>query len=199
LGCEKEFGLDNFPISPAKAAPKSTGPIAEPARGRGPVCRYCTDPDCDNPLFCASYEPAASPTPAETAHMDEFLEGLDLPLTDMWGNALFSTHTLLQLQIGGYSVSLVLHPNERILLGRVEADESGERVLDLSPYEAHQHGVSRVHAAISHVGHTLTLTDVGSTNGTYINEQHLVARQPRILRDGDILRLGSLVIQVNFK
>jgi pSer/pThr/pTyr-binding forkhead associated (FHA) protein len=43
------------------------------------------------------------------------------------------------------------------------------------------------------------LIDLGSTNGSFINDQRLVAHQPRILRDGDILRLGSLVVQVNFK
>jgi hypothetical protein len=189
--------LDNLPLIQAKAQPKSTRPIGESLRVPGVVCRYCNDPDCDNPLFCESYEPKAAP--ADTVHMGDLLESLSLPVSDMWGNALFSKHTLLMLQIAGNSVSLVLHPTERVLLGRVGENEAGERVFDLSPYDAHQQGVSRVHAVISQTGHTLTLTDLGSTNGTFINDQRLVAHQPRILRDGDYLRLGSLAVQVNFK
>jgi hypothetical protein len=192
--------LNDLPVITAKAEPKITGPISESLRADAiRVCRFCADPDCDNPLFCESYEPVPNAVPLDTVHMGELLESLGLPVSDMWGNALFSKHTLLLLQVAGNPVSLVLHPNERLLLGRVDEAETGERVLDLTPYDAHKHGVSRVHASIGYAGHTLTLTDLGSTNGTFINNQRLVARQPRILRDGDLLRLGSLVVQVSFK
>jgi pSer/pThr/pTyr-binding forkhead associated (FHA) protein len=40
--------------------------------------------------------------------------------------------------------------------------------------------------------------DNGSSNGTFLNEQKLIANQPRVLRDGDDLRLGFLVLTVHF-
>ena len=36
------------------------------------------------------------------------------------------------------------------------------------------------------------------TNGTFLNGQRLVPNQPRILRDGDEIRLGHLVLYVRF-
>ena len=41
---------------------------------------------------------------------------------------------------------------------------------------------------------TLTLVDLGSVNGTHLNGQRLVPNQPRVLRDGDEIRLGRLVV-----
>ena len=38
----------------------------------------------------------------------------------------------------------------------------------------------------------------GSHNGTYLNGQRLIAHQPRVLRDGDDIRLGFLVLRVKF-
>ena len=44
----------------------------------------------------------------------------------------------------------------------------------------------------------LKVIDLGSANATFINGQKLIAHQARILRDGDELRLGHLVIRVHF-
>jgi pSer/pThr/pTyr-binding forkhead associated (FHA) protein len=46
---------------------------------------------------------------------------------------------------------------------------------------------------------TLTLVDLGSTNGTHLNGQRLIPNQPRVLRDGDEVRLGKLVFHIFFK
>jgi hypothetical protein len=161
------------------------------------VCRFCADPECENPLFCESYE--SDDTTLETVHMEGMEEEANAPLKDMWGNALFSKHTLLLIDIEGVTSSFVLHPGERIVLGRPDSHPAPELFLDLTPYQAHTKGVSRLHAVISQMGHTLMLTDLGSTNGTFLNEQRLVPNQPRILRDGDMVRLGHMVAYVRFK
>jgi hypothetical protein len=163
------------------------------------VCRYCADPDCDNPLFCASYEPTPDDPTLETVHMDGTADEANAPLKDMWGNALFSKHTLLLIDIEGTTSSFVLHPGEQIVLGRPDNQQPPEQFLDLTAYQAHLKGVSRLHAIISQSGHTLMLTDLGSTNGTFLNEQRLMPNQPRILRDGDMIRLGHLVGYVRFR
>lgn len=48
--------------------------------------------------------------------------------------------------------------------------------------------VSRRHARIRVEGGRATVVDVGSTNGTYVNEVMVTAEQP--LHDGDLLRIG---------
>ncbi len=45
------------------------------------------------------------------------------------------------------------------------------------------------HARISREGHVVVIEDLGSTNGTYLNEQPLSGPQP--LHDGDRIRIGD--------
>jgi FHA domain len=45
------------------------------------------------------------------------------------------------------------------------------------------------HARIARQGHVLVLEDLGSTNGTYLNEEQLSGPQP--LRPGDRIRIGD--------
>jgi FHA domain len=45
------------------------------------------------------------------------------------------------------------------------------------------------HARISREGHVLIIEDLGSTNGTYLNEEPLSGPQP--LYDGDRIRIGD--------
>ena len=45
------------------------------------------------------------------------------------------------------------------------------------------------HARISRQGHVVVLEDLGSTNGTYLNDELLTGPQP--LHDGDRIRIGD--------
>jgi hypothetical protein len=45
------------------------------------------------------------------------------------------------------------------------------------------------HAAINRQGRTLVIEDLGSTNGTYLNDELLTGPQP--LHDGDRIRIGD--------
>jgi predicted component of type VI protein secretion system len=51
--------------------------------------------------------------------------------------------------------------------------------------------VSRRHAAIREAGDGVSIEDLGSTNGTYVNGERIDA--PRPLRDGDEVKIGSTV------
>lgn len=45
------------------------------------------------------------------------------------------------------------------------------------------------HARISREGHAIVIEDLGSTNGTYLNDEPLTGPQP--LHDGDRIRIGD--------
>ena len=47
------------------------------------------------------------------------------------------------------------------------------------------------HAEIRPAGNGYTITDVGSTNGTFVNEQQLQPNEPRQLNSGDTIRIGD--------
>src|SRR5215212_4146536 len=53
---------------------------------------------------------------------------------------------------------------------------------------------SRRHARVTAQGGQAVVEDLGSTNGTYVNEQPIHA--PRALRPGDRVRIGVTVIEL---
>ncbi|MEO1288339.1 MAG: FHA domain-containing protein [Chloroflexota bacterium] len=91
------------------------------------------------------------------------------------------------------------HDLKRLLIGRTDKDSPID--VNLDAFGASTKGVSRIHAAVSYddVSETLSLFDMGSTNGTYINGQLLHANERRTIRHGDELQFGTLKIQVAYK
>jgi pSer/pThr/pTyr-binding forkhead associated (FHA) protein len=53
--------------------------------------------------------------------------------------------------------------------------------------------VSREHAEIHISGEVMEIIDLGSTNGTYLNEQRLQPNQRHYLKPGDEIRFGDQV------
>lgn len=116
-----------------------------------------------------------------------------------WGTAHFNQDGRLLIRIRDYADAIILEPRKEWLLGRADEGADDGPQLDLGPYGAAEQGVSRRHAAIRRGEDTLTLIDLHSTNGTYLNGQRLLPNQPRVLRDGDEIRLGRLVFHLFFK
>lgn len=74
-------------------------------------------------------------------------------------------------------------PNGRTTIGR---DPASSVVFD-------DDGVSRRHAALTYVDGVVTVEDVGSTNGTWVNGERVGT--PRRLAPGDELHLGSVGVR----
>jgi pSer/pThr/pTyr-binding forkhead associated (FHA) protein len=74
----------------------------------------------------------------------------------------------------------------RVVLGRSAG--SDVRIPDVS--------VSLRHATIHEDGANYTLMDEGSTNGTYVGNARLAPRTPRVLKSGDMVRLGRVWLEV---
>lgn len=115
-----------------------------------------------------------------------------------WGTARFDKEDWLILTVRGFeSDPLVIRMRESLTLGRTHRGATPD--IDLTGYEAYDQGVSRVHALLTLQNDTLTITDLGSSNSTFLNGQKLQPDQPRIVRDGDEVRLGQLVIYASFR
>lgn len=56
-------------------------------------------------------------------------------------------------------------------------------------------GVSRRHCVVKRRGEQAILEDLGSTNGTLLNEQRLRPREARPLRSGDLIRVGEAALK----
>ena len=80
-----------------------------------------------------------------------------------------------------------------VLPGRRAALQEGENVIGRNPAShvcVDAPGVSRSHAVIVVDGHVVRLTDLGSKNGTTVNDQPMTMEV--LLRDGDRIGFGSI-------
>lgn len=123
----------------------------------------------------------------------------DLASKATWGTARFGQDAFIVIHIRDVSEPIIVKPGEKTIIGRSDVTSPNKPDLDLTPFGAIEKGVSRIHAAISRSDDILTLVDMGSSNGTHLNGQRLIPDQPRILRDGDEIRLGKLVAHIYFK
>jgi pSer/pThr/pTyr-binding forkhead associated (FHA) protein len=119
--------------------------------------------------------------------------------TPSWGTTNFERNARIVMHIRDASEVIEFEPEKRMLIGRLDSSSLQKPDLDLTPYGALEKGVSRIHAAIYRNDETLTVVDMGSANGTHLNGQRLSPDVPRVLRDGDELRLGKLVAHIYFK
>lgn len=100
--------------------------------------------------------------------------------------------------IRGMIERIILPEGERVTLGRADTTFTGN-LVDLTPYEAIERGVSRIHAAIHMQGEDVYVTDLESRNGTFLNGTRLEPNQAVQLGKTHDLMLGTLPIQVMFR
>jgi FHA domain len=117
-----------------------------------------------------------------------------------WGTARFGSRMNLLLFVRGVKEPFVFDADAttELIIGRYDPDTEQSPDVDLEDYGAAEKGVSRRHASIIRRDGQLNLMDFGSDNGTYLNGQKLIPNQPRILRDGDDIRLGHLVLHAKY-
>lgn len=103
----------------------------------------------------------------------------------------------LMLYIADGSSPISVNRREDLILGR--SDKANSVDIDLSPFNAQEHGVSRQHAKLNARMQPPILLDLGSSNGTYINGQRLEIATASHLESGDEIQLGRLKMRVYFK
>ena len=74
-----------------------------------------------------------------------------------------------------------------------------EGILDLSPLGGYARGISRRHAVIRGTEHGYEIIDLGSVNGTWLNDTRLVPHKYYPLASGSHFRLGSMRLFVLYQ
>ena len=142
-------------------------------------------------------------TPNDSARLPTELvvkdEERDAEFKLLLGNALFRENACLVFQLVESDARLTITPGKETVFGRFDPEGNDPSQVDLSPYGGRKKGVSRLHAAIYRSKHTLSLSDLGSSNGTFLNGERLRPQQTRVLRDGDEVRFGELAAKVYFR
>jgi serine/threonine protein kinase len=123
--------------------------------------------------------------------------GARQPLAGVSTSAMLrASHPTAKLVVAGTTeldASFILQ-KESNLVGRTDPHSNIFPEIDLSRFDS-ETKVSRRHARIWREGETFLVEDLGSVNGTVINDSiRLAPRQPRVLDSGDKLRLGETTL-----
>lgn len=97
---------------------------------------------------------------------------------------------------GGFN-PVYVDSKEEIVIGR-KAGVTSDVSLDLSPSGGYHLGISRRHAVIRRTGQGYEVLDLGSVNGTWLNDERLVPHKSYPLVSGSHLRLGSMRLFVRY-
>ncbi len=101
----------------------------------------------------------------------------------------------LRLKEAGYITNQVWTVKQPVLIGRHDP-QKGKVDIDLTPYRGSEY-VSRQHAKIyPHYGRWY-ITDLKSSNGTFLNGKVLLRAMP--LNDGDVIAIGTLKLLVSIE
>lgn len=115
-----------------------------------------------------------------------------------WGTATIGADGRIKLHVVGMPAPIEVHLKPAIILGRADKETVSEMCIDLTLFGAVEQGVSRQHACLELINKTVMLTDLGSTNGTFLNDQRVMPQQRRVVRDNDEIRLGRLIVHIYF-
>ncbi|TAK12094.1 MAG: FHA domain-containing protein [Anaerolineae bacterium] len=163
-------------------------------------CPNCNHANFDGALFCAECgtklvtedglsTASVRPTDASKAQVSGSMEAVAPPPAIQTSDALISLHVVRTGQI------LPLVGRDEFTVGRVSEGQSILPDIDLTPYDAYSQGVSRLHATIKLSEDHILLIDLGSSNGTRLNNEKLQPHREYELRHGDMVALGRFKLQ----
>lgn len=187
------------PLQATTRPPAAAQPGMTPVAPRAPqvACPHCGKGNRATDVFCYACGQLLTMERGlfDTRHFMDETDGFH-------SDEYFGPDTLLVLVIRETQETFSIRPQERqheVIIGR-GAGGTMKPDIDLTPQRAAALGVSRLHLSLSYNEKrcTLSVSDMGSANGTFINGNRLHPEEVRVLRHGDELRLGKLVLVAHF-
>ena len=105
-------------------------------------------------------------------------------------------HTKVALFIHGMVERIDFSKTPIITLGRFDRRKQSLNQVDLESFGGVDRGVSRQHCQLEFKDNQLIVTDLGSSNGTFVTGNRLLPHKPHVLKKGEELTLGRLPIQI---
>jgi hypothetical protein len=189
----REFDLGELFSTPLPAAPPVMPVPPNPVTRRHATTPKKPVPDAniggpvqeDYPVFSPPPLPAFSPVPP-TLPVTSPARAVNRWLPDL---------SFIVLNTG----RLVESPKfEKVIIGRGDPTQENAPDIDLAQDKGAELGVSRHHAILTFEDTQVFLTDLGSTNKTFINRKQLPKGQPYELHNGDEIRLGNIILKTIF-
>jgi len=164
-------------------------------------CRVCQAEYPENTLFCeecGAYllggdEAETDPLAVGEVMWVEKAETIEVPEEEV----VSPMSLKLSIPDSGRDVELPL--TKEVNIGRLDPASASFPDIDLTSDGGLVKGVSRRHAKITRRGREVFIEDLGSINGTFLNHEKLPPYHPQVLKSGDELQLGKLILRVSFK
>jgi hypothetical protein len=164
-------------------------------------CLDCGAHEPEGTLFCSECGRSLLDMPAQPTNVLPFSKPArrSLPYSaDEYKLVPRSEPLTVTFVIPGTRHHLTVELTDHVLVGRADAGEDVSPDLDLTEHEGMEKGVSREHAALHMSEKGIVLFDLDSTNGTMLNNNRLPPEQPFLLKSGDEVRFGDLLVHVFF-
>jgi len=106
------------------------------------------------------------------------------------------TGAILGLRVLATGVVISLIGRDNYTLGRSMEGQAILPDVDLRPYDAYDHGVSRIHSEIRLLPQGVHVVDLDSANGTLVGGKRIEPQVPVPVRHGDIIQVGGMRLQL---
>jgi hypothetical protein len=160
------------------------------------ICPNCKHEELTGALFCSECGMQLVKMPGQTTQKIE-VEPDNMKTAPISEQSLpDSNDNWISLHLVDSGQIIPVSGRTEFTLGRVSDKQPIMPDIDLTSHQAFDHGVSRLHAVIRRVDNQVTVMDLGSSNGTYLNGVRMIADVVNPLNQGDLLALGKLKIQI---
>jgi hypothetical protein len=163
-----------------------------------PVCKNKNEGDAEICDYCGVPFGAPGGTPITTVPVETIQPELLVKRSEHLQHLAEYPKDALIVYVMDQDQPLVVPGHCTVVLGRAVATDAVPGLADLSAYGAAELGVSRQHARIGY-SDAYTIADIGSTNGTWLNQARLTPHRPYTLHSGDEVRLGSLRLAIYYQ
>jgi len=164
------------------------------------VCPSCKHEEFDGALFCSD---CGAQLPGSqslvTQNIQRFpTEQFPAPISPALATPVPTgpLEAVVSLYVMDAGKIIPLAGRDDFTIGRSSEGQTVLPDIDLSPFQAYEKGVSRLHASVKISSIPTALTDLGSVNGTRLNGQRIPPSKPMPLQHGDIITLGKLKLQL---
>ena len=166
------------------------------------VCPQCKHEELPGTVFCTEcgmqlVQPGSDSTQA-ISHSRVGSDRLTQPIQPMQPATFDVPKGRLAVHLLESGILIPLEDRDEFTFGRVSVGQPVMPDVDLTAYKAYECGVSRLHAVVRLRDEKLTLTDLGSANGSYVNGARLVPNSEQRISSGDLIALGKLKFQLVF-
>ncbi|MEZ4668196.1 MAG: FHA domain-containing protein [Anaerolineae bacterium] len=162
------------------------------------TCPHCGKTNQRHEVFCYACGQLLEPVKGayDTRVLGEQTTTLD--------NEYFGEDSVLVLRVRGSTETFETRPQKadhEIIIGRSTKGSVLAPDIDLRGKSAADLGVSRLHLSLRYdkEHHAVLASDLGSANGSFLNGQRMMPKEVRVMRHGDELRLGKMVMSVSFR